>query len=157
MSPPRILPLVVLLAACQAQSVPERNPVANAPAVPSAQWSGQYGGREEFAVIALRNPAEWDRFWTQVSRAKPQSLDVPRQMAVAVFLGQRRTGGYSVEIAGVRNDGTKLLVEFRETTPPPDMMVTQALTTPWAVAIVPRSDLPLEPRKLGASSARREK
>jgi hypothetical protein len=37
----------------------------------------------------------------------------------------------------------KLVVDYRESKPPPGAMVTDALTAPWVIAIVPRSDLPV--------------
>jgi hypothetical protein len=67
-------------------------------------------------------------------------------MAVAVSLGQKRTGGYTVTITGTRVQEGKLVVDYHETKPPPDAIVTHALTAPWAIAIVPRSDLPITSR-----------
>lgn len=123
----------------------------------ATQWQGYYGGSEQFSVRALRSEAEWDGFWRQVKREKPRALDPAREMGVVVFLGQRNTGGYTVEIASVQPEERKLIVTYREKTPDPDMMVTQALTTPWAVAIVARSDLPIESRKFaGGGQSRRE-
>lgn len=104
---------------------------------------------------ALRSGAEWDGFWQQVQRKRPRALDPAREMGVVVFLGERNTGGYAVEIASVQPEDRKLIVSYREQTPDPDMMVTQALTTPWAVAIVPRSELPIEPRKIAATAQSR--
>lgn len=170
--------LLVLLGGCQAQPPPAAAPAEPSPTrgVPppaassaspvsspssvsssssaspassaSSQWHGDYGGSEQFAVRVLRTASEWEAFWRQVRRGQPRSLDVAREMAVAVSLGERRTGGYRVEIVGVQPQERKLVVTYREITPAPDMMVTQALTTPWAVAVVPRSDLPVEPRPL---------
>lgn len=67
-------------------------------------------------------------------------------MAIVVFLGERRTGGYAVEITGVEKQPVGLIVSTRETSPPPGAMVTQALTQPWALALVPASDQPVKVR-----------
>lgn len=121
------------------------------------QWTGYYGGTQAPSVRVLRTAAEWDGFWRQMQRPSPRSLDPAREMGVVVFLGERRTGGYGVEIVRVAPRDQKLVVEYRESTPAPDMMVTQALTTPWAATVVLRSDLPVEPQKLDAAPARRSK
>lgn len=52
---------------------------------------------------------------------------------LAVFSGERNTGGYSIEIAEITLQDNKLSVSTVETAPDPDMMVTQALTYPMAV------------------------
>lgn len=142
---------VALLGGCRAQ------PAANTsfPTPKLAQWSGAYGGQAAFAVRKL-DSAAWGAFWEQVGREKPRELDPAREMAVVVFLGQRNTGGYSIEIASVRAEEKRLVVEYRESAPSPDMMVTQALTAPWAIAIVPRSGLPVTAQKLPASNAREQ-
>lgn len=56
-----------------------------------------------------------------------------RAAVVAAFLGQRRSGGFGVEITRAA-DGT---VRIREATPPPGSMSTQALTTPYKIVSVP--------------------
>ncbi|HVS51801.1 MAG TPA: protease complex subunit PrcB family protein [Opitutaceae bacterium] len=106
---------------------------------PRAQWHGTQGGMRAFSVRAIRANADWISLWKQIGREAPQAFDEAHDMAVAIFIGERRTGGYGVEIVGTRPGDDRLIVEFRETTPAPDAMVTQALTTPWAVALVPRS------------------
>lgn len=52
---------------------------------------------------------------------------------VAAFLGQRRTGGFGVEITRAA-DGT---VRIAESSPPKGAMTTQVLTTPYKVVSVP--------------------
>jgi hypothetical protein len=69
---------------------------------------------------------------------------------VAIQLGGRRTGGFSVEVLRTQVQEGKLIVEYRETAPEPGMMVTQELTEPWIVAIIPRSDLPVVFRNTGS-------
>lgn len=59
-----------------------------------------------------------------------------RLAIVAVCLGERRTGGYGIEITRTP-DGS---VQIRETTPPKGAMLTQALTRPYKVVSVPVAD-----------------
>lgn len=53
---------------------------------------------------------------------------------IAAFLGQRRTGGYGVRIAGEKSDARKIVVE--ELTPPKGSMVAQVFTAPYKVVSV---------------------
>jgi hypothetical protein len=59
-------------------------------------------------------------------------IDFSRSAVVAAFAGEKNTGGYSVAI-----DGTRGNVSVKVKSPPPDAMVTQALTKPYFVALVP--------------------
>jgi hypothetical protein len=69
-------------------------------------------------------------------------------MMVGVFIGNRPTAGYRVEIAGVRRDGDALIVSWREVAPAPDAVVNQVVTTPFALAAVTRHEGPVRFEKL---------
>jgi hypothetical protein len=134
---------VVLSAVLAAQTAapPQAGAASDQKEIP--QWRGQYGGYPEFTTRVLRGTEAWEGFWTQVRRDLPRRLDPATEMAVAVFIGERRTGGYLVQIisAGVEKDG--FVVVYEEQAPGPDKFVTQAFTTPWVVAVVPLSDRPV--------------
>ena len=55
--------------------------------------------------------------------------------------------GVAVKTAYATNDG-RCVVEYVETAPEPGQVVTQALTTPWVVALVPCSKLPVVFKKV---------
>lgn len=61
------------------------------------------------------------------------------ETVVGVFLGQRRTGGYSIRVTGasLQGDTLTLTVEVRE--PGAGTITTQALTSPWTLVRVPGS------------------
>jgi hypothetical protein len=132
---------VVLSAVLAAQTAAPTGAASDQKEIP--QWRGQYGGYPEFTTRVLRGNEAWEGFWTQVRRDLPRRLDPAAEMAVAVFIGERRTGGYIVQIisAGVEKDS--FVVVYEEQAPGPDKFVTQALTTPWVVAVVPLSDRPV--------------
>jgi hypothetical protein len=133
--------LALLLAACQAA-----RPPAEAETRILAQWSGQYGSAESPGHRVLRDIPAWNDHWRAVGQDAPRPLDPAREMAIVVFLGARRTGGYAVEITGVETSSEGVIVTTRESAPPPGAMVTQALTQPWALALVPASDRPVQVR-----------
>ena len=47
-----------------------------------------------------------------------------------------------------RVEGERLVVEYAETAPGRGMIVTQVLTHPWAVAILPANSLPVVFKKI---------
>jgi hypothetical protein len=64
-------------------------------------------------------------------------------MVIAVTMGRRSTGGYSIEITRVERVGNRLRVEVTRTAPPRGAMTIQALTAPFHFVAVPASDLPV--------------
>jgi hypothetical protein len=109
-----------------------------------AQWSGGHGGDPQPSTRVVRTVEDWRALWQQVGRDSPRSLEVGREMGLVVFLGERTTGGHSVAFTGVRIQDGRFVAEYRGTAPAPDALTTQALTYPWAFAVVPRSDLPVQ-------------
>jgi hypothetical protein len=55
---------------------------------------------------------------------------------LATYWGQKPTGGYSLAVRSARLEGDVVTVRLALEEPPPDAMVTQALTYPYAVAVV---------------------
>jgi SH3-like domain-containing protein len=105
------------------------------------EWSGQQAGAQGRVHLAARTEEEWRRIWDLTGQEPPGPLP-EGWMAVAVFAGARSTGGHSVGIRSVepvQRSGSppEVRVVYRIRAPAQDAMVTQALTSPWAVRIVP--------------------
>lgn len=60
---------------------------------------------------------------------------------VAVVWGEKPTGGYTVDFGSVSVKGVRLEIGVDLKDPPPDAMVAQALTYPYAVAVLRGVDL----------------
>lgn len=113
--------------------------VAAPAARPNQQWSGAQSGVLQPATRVIRDASGWEALWQQLGTEPPQPL-APGEIAVALFAGERRTGGFRLEVVAVRDEGAETIVEFREHQPRPGQAVTQVLTTPWAVAAFPGMD-----------------
>ena len=89
-------------------------------------------------LATARTAAEWETLWRLHGgeRTRP-AVDFNKELVVAVFLGSRPTAGFAVEIIGVREVGTALVVQYRETRPPAGAIVAQVLTMPYHIAAVP--------------------
>lgn len=62
---------------------------------------------------------------------------------LAVFWGEKATGGYTVEVLDARIRNGRLVVRTDLKPPPPDAMVGQALTYPYAAAVI-RGEFPAD-------------
>jgi len=71
---------------------------------------------------------------------KVDAIDFKKQMIIVVSGGVQRTGGYSVDVKGLKIKDKVLIVEWKLNTPKPGAFVTQALTHPAQTILVERFD-----------------
>ena len=97
---------------------------------------GKYCGHNTTAEYVIRDASAWQDLWKQTkSNSFPQpavpEIDFSKEMVLGAYLGQRRRGGYGIEISKVQERGNCLEVYIKESTPKPGMMTTMALTQPY--------------------------
>jgi hypothetical protein len=95
---------------------------------------GAYGKVEESFVVVAREEQVYRELRTLVDglpELAPEAFT--RSAVVAAFSGTRSSGGFAIKIES--GAGGRIVIE--ETTPPPDAMVTQALTHPFKVVSLP--------------------
>lgn len=86
-----------------------------------------------------RTADEWEKLWRQHSWDRPApKIDFAKDMVVAVFLGSRTTGGYTIAIEEVRDEGGKLIVKYRESSPGRGAITAQVITAPYHIVAVPK-------------------
>ena len=90
----------------------------------------------------VRDAEAWGRLWQAVqaggSSERPlPAVDFSRETCIAIFAGQRPTGGYAVRVDQVTDSGGSLEVAYRVTAPAPGSIVSQALTSPYQIIAVP--------------------
>ena len=87
----------------------------------------------------VRTRAEWAALWKTHDYDHPApAIDFNRDMALAVFMGSRPTGGYTTEIVSVDAHDGKIAVGYRETAPAPGTITVQVLTSPFHIVTVPK-------------------
>jgi hypothetical protein len=65
-------------------------------------------------------------------------IDFERETVVALFAGEKSSGGYGVSVSSVTEQNGELYVDVTFSTPAPGSLTTQALTSPWALVRVLR-------------------
>jgi hypothetical protein len=84
-----------------------------------------------------RTPEEWAALWNAHNSDKPApQVDFDREMVVAVFMGSRPTGGYSVQIVSAQEQNGGLVISYHEASPRPGAITTQVLTFPYHIVAV---------------------
>jgi hypothetical protein len=113
---------------------------------------GADSGYQSASQTVIDNQERWINLWQQhTSDTEPPppvpQVDFTSYNVVAVFAGEKSTGGYSVEMLTVetRNFQTKdlpslvIVVEYRQ--PQPEDFVTEAMTYPYHMIKIPQIDV----------------
>jgi hypothetical protein len=108
---------------------------------------GHRSGIREPLQTVIRNQDEWKALWkthssTDINPSPAPIIDFNREMVVGIFLGEKPTGGYEVEIVRAEQRDSSLYFYYREKSPPLRAMVTQALTQPFHLVRVAKYDTP---------------
>ena len=119
---------------------------ANEPSQPSKIRpiaKGGFSGFQEPAQIVITNSTQWAELWRKHSAkqipAKPApEVNFDKESVLFVSLGQKRSGGYSVEITGLEQTAGKAKVLVKTQAPKPGGMQLQAITSPFHIVAVPR-------------------
>jgi hypothetical protein len=106
---------------------------------------GQHCGIHTNKDVVIRDQAEWTALWSEYEserfpKTAPPPVDFIKDMVVAVFLGGRRTGGFSVKIAGISAAESGLKVQVEETIPGRGCMVPMMITYPYYMVRLSRHD-----------------
>lgn len=103
---------------------------------------GSYSGFTSPTAVLITGQAQWDAVWKdahamQVPVPATPDFDFSAQSLVVVAMGERHTGGHSIEVTDVAVEGDRLIVTVRVRQPGPGDMVTMALTQPYHIVRLP--------------------
>lgn len=108
-------------------------------------------GFDKPAERLIQDLESWTKVWNAVEsgvipRPPVQPVDFEKSSLVALFAGEKRTGGYSiaVEAVSLSSDGKTLTVRARETSPPKGSITTMVLTSPYQIVKVARGTYQLQ-------------
>lgn len=90
--------------------------------------------KEPSSAIAL--PGELSRVTVPLEK-----VDWDQHAVLVLDLGEQRSGGHGITVSEVRVAGEQVLVTATVKRPAPGQFVLQAFTHPYAVCLVPRTEL----------------
>ena len=108
---------------------------------------GNRSGVREFLQQVTRNQTEWATLWqrhiaTETNPSAPPVVDFNKEFVIAIFLGEKPTGGYAVEMTFIERKDRDLVVSYKEFQPALGAMTTQALTQPFHMVRVAKNGEP---------------
>ena len=105
-------------------------------------WPADHGSASQ---LVFQTRDELSKVWVADGgkEADIPAIDFEKETVVAVFSGQKNSGGYSIKIERIlsqkRGSVESIVVLFRETVPTPGSMQTRALTFPGHVVVIQKS------------------
>ncbi len=81
------------------------------------------------------------------------SVDFATHEVLAVFDGERTSGGYEVAVEQILDVGTVREVNIVRTAPGASCITTQALTSPFQMVVVPKTDNRIDRKEVSATVA----
>lgn len=92
--------------------------------------------------VAVYSADEFERLWRMAfgDRSGMPEVDFDTQYVVGVFAGTKPSGGYGIRVERVVDGNGVRTVEMVITKPGPGCQVTQALTSPFQIIVLPFSD-----------------
>ncbi|MGM0567832.1 MAG: protease complex subunit PrcB family protein [Elusimicrobiota bacterium] len=99
---------------------------------------GVYSGVSQEKKLVAGSEAEFRDIWNDIHLNRSEIPEIPelnfkRKKIAAVFMGQKPTGGYAVNITGIEYGSGVLSVRYEYKEPSPDSMLTQAFTSPFHI------------------------
>jgi len=102
---------------------------------------GQASSISDQRQLVIRDEQGLKDIWQQIDDAGSlPEIDFEDNMVIAVFMGERPTGGYGIEIESIDAYAGSITVNVVETEPGPDDLTTQALTYPYHIVTTGNTD-----------------
>lgn len=116
-------------------------------------WQGNSSGIREPREVIIKDASSWAKFWAehQSNMGTPAPAPVVnfnKHMVIGIFVGDRGSSGFSVEITNIKEIGKETVVSYRETQPSSGRMQLSIMTQPYHLRAIPRTNYPIRFKKL---------
>ena len=90
-----------------------------------------YQGKEDKSYEVIKDKTSLQNLYALVNDTEVPKVDFSKSRIVALFLGQRNSGGYEIKVKNVEEKAGKIVVTVEETKP--EGMATMAITNPYTI------------------------
>mgnify|MGYP003576463238 CR=1 FL=1 len=90
-----------------------------------------YQGKEEKSFEVIKDKSSLESLYASVNDTEVPEIDFSKSRIVALFLGQRNSGGYQIKVKQVAEKEGKIYVTTEEIKP--EGMATMAITNPFTI------------------------
>lgn len=94
-----------------------------------------FGGRELESHTLITTQEELDALYRELNIEFARPVDFTKENVIALFMGQRTSGGYGIGIEKVIEKNDKITIRRNYTEP--QNIATAVITAPYCVAVIP--------------------
>jgi len=92
-----------------------------------------YQGREEKSFEIIEENASLSKLYNEINETEIPKIDFSNSKVVALFLGQRNSGGYSIKVKSIEEKGGKVILKVEEVGPKSGEMALTVITNPFTI------------------------
>ncbi len=107
---------------------------ADEPEIDYHVYRGQNGPANLANGFLATTDEEWNALWAVVDQKPPRPLNEGEETGVALFMGERPTGGYDYRVMSITLEDDRLNIRVRSELP--GEVATQVITAPYMFLIV---------------------
>ncbi len=106
---------------------------------------GTFSAIEEKREVLINTNEQYQALMSDIYKNLDQMPRIPvvdfsKNSVVAVFIGPRNNGGYMVTIDSITEGSKNISVNVTESAPGKDCVVTEAITKPFSIVKIPKTD-----------------
>ncbi|MBN4085136.1 protease complex subunit PrcB family protein [Flavobacteriaceae bacterium AH-315-B10] len=103
-----------------------------------------FGGITDSKFMIINNEKDLDLVYSSINKSRTPELEMPtidfdKETVIALFLGEKNSGGYSIAVEQIINVNDKVNVVYRITSPKAGEMVTSVMTQPYCIIKIPKT------------------
>lgn len=128
-----IIPMIALLVSCNCKKAAAEEGSMEKKPLFEVLSESQYQGKEKESYEIIKDQASLEALYQSVNDENIPQIDFAKQRVVAVFLGQRNSGGHSIKVKEVNEKENKIHVMVDKMGPKPGENATMAITNPYSI------------------------
>ncbi len=103
-----------------------------------------YGGMTDSKFIVIKDVKSLHMVYNVINEGKTPELKTPiinfeQETVIALFLGEKNSGGYSIDVEQIKTIHDKVNVVYKITSPKAGEMVTSVMTQPYCIVKIPKT------------------
>jgi hypothetical protein len=106
---------------------------------------GLYSEQKEKEYFVIKDKDSLNRLLAKIMDSSPdanaRNVNFNEEMVIAVFMGEKATGGFSIEVVDVLEQKDYVAILIKTVKPDPGQMVTEAITSPYHIIKLKRYDM----------------
>lgn len=97
---------------------------------------GYFSGQTSAGYYVINNQEDWTSLWNvhqsiRTPQYPPPQINFSESIVIAVFMGEKATGGFTIEITSIAFMDQTLKIQVEQTFPGPHCYVAEVLTQPY--------------------------